>query len=92
MQVLGLVRIFKNTKSTVSKTEDVLDGTRVKIYSFNHHAIFYIASCFESPNVIIPDFQFFSGSNFNSQFLSSILYTIPPIPKFTIKTKFIRMK
>ena len=28
MQALGLVRIFKDTKFTVPKTEGVLDGTR----------------------------------------------------------------
>ena len=27
MQALGLVRILKNTKSTIPKTEGVLDGT-----------------------------------------------------------------
>ena len=30
MQGLDLVRIFKNTKSTVSKTEGVMDGTRAE--------------------------------------------------------------
>ena len=30
MQALGLVSILKNMKSTVTKTEDVLDGTRAR--------------------------------------------------------------
>ena len=32
MQASGLVRISKNTKSTVSKTEDVLDGTSTQSF------------------------------------------------------------
>ena len=37
MQALGLVRISKNTKSNISKTEGVLDGTRAKISQNVHN-------------------------------------------------------